>query len=1503
MATDELLKRRVTGELDQTRADLASSVAERDSLHRTLGRVHEQLTALKSDSSGKALELAELQLYYDGLLEAKEASIQSLQTLLEGQQKQLREQQELWDEQRRSLKASINDLSERVAASHAAAADAAAMQQAAALAKELRERLLAAERALEDAGAREQQYVVLLKQRERHLSKLQQSQSLHRHGRQQQAAGGAGGGGGRDAVASWLGSEGSSDTASVSGSVDLAMPKGLLGGGGGGRGHHHGAVGATSPRLRDEAVAEERRKREKLKAKLVAVGREAEELRLQVSRLQAELAGARAESSSGANVQLADELLRAHRTIQDLEQRLRRAHEAARTAPGPTPPAAATAAGASGAAGAAPAPSSGPHSHTGGPGLLTSAEHLALVKQRLVRQRQEFERFMEVLVDTPGIRLSEEAAAAAAATAAGAGGGGVTLAEDLKSLMARHLTKVETIASMSALPEDVRSAADTPAAAAASQQQQQMQHSLFVARAAWSTLRKALVGLQEAVCTSLDVAANPAVAYMQNADFLSRLMREWAVGDKATLDAAIDASVSAAVALVTEAGARLQSHARDLGVSKQQLAEAQDAVAQLRLTNGLLQQEADTRLAEARGESEALRAQLESARDKVARLQVEAGAHQGELAAAQERAEAAAAAAKRAEAAVASVEGDRARLRKVLASVEGDRGSAEAVALAREEELVRLSRALSDAHATIQLLHNRLDAATAAGSTELAALKGKIRDVVTALESPSLPQLHAMMLLATEQQQQDAGEAAGAGGLGSVGRLLSGRGGGTTPRRHGSGSAGQRGVLSEDALHSLALGLTPSDGQQQQQHLDPPSVAASLVAALDSAAGSVGAALHRLALLEVAHWEAERGADAVGEVRAALAGAAMEMEAGRLAVGDVLLKELLSMLGVDARTAAASGGAGHSSAGGLSSSRPPTRGGAPPPLSASQSYSSSTWALAATGGAAGGGGGGVDAPLRLQLAAARDACQQLTRHLKNVEGIVLALKTSLPEWLDLATARAAARQRGELARLRGLLGGQLVAVRRDLAELRGSCRATLADAASQAADSLQQAQRKSAQVDRDRGEAAELLVDLQRDLSLAVELLRATTINIAPTAPTAPTAHGPAGAEAQPPPPTAGPGAASPSRGGAGGGGGGSGLLYSLAGSVAVAAKVVPELRAGLERLRGELRQLAAERDAARAGWEAAAGHACLLARAVAEALPLPEALVVALLNPATATDPAMSPVWCAQLRDAASGHVAAVAASVAGGVESGEVAPLRQEVARLSAGLKAAKRRTAELQAQAARFLAESEAALEAVRREAGQAASEVLESVMEGVREEVATVQSHVTELQESSTEALRQANAAWSAQLNQVKASSSAAVTALEDTVSVLQAQLGTEADAYDALKAEQEAAAKESLDRAAAEGNKARGLASDLSAAQQRVAALEAAEAALEAEVRQLRKALRQRDVMVLGILNESGQSAGGAATAGPAPATAVAVVPGAGAGSGAGSVGSGARSRAGTSAPQ
>ena len=60
-----------------------------------------------------------------------------------------------------------------------------------------------------------------------------------------------------------------------------------------------------------------------------------------------------------------------------------------------------------------------------GPGLLTSVEHLAIVRQRLIRQRQEFEQFLERVVGD------------------GDGRGGVMLlVEDLKGLMDKHLSRV-----------------------------------------------------------------------------------------------------------------------------------------------------------------------------------------------------------------------------------------------------------------------------------------------------------------------------------------------------------------------------------------------------------------------------------------------------------------------------------------------------------------------------------------------------------------------------------------------------------------------------------------------------------------------------------------------------------------------------------------------------------------------------------------------------------------------------------------------------------------------------------------------------------------------------------------------------------------------------------------------------------------------------------------------------------------------------------------------------
>ncbi len=65
-------------------------------------------------------------------------------------------------------------------------------------------------------------------------------------------------------------------------------------------------------------------------------------------------------------------------------------------------------------------------------------------------------------------------------------------------------------------------------------------------------------------------------------------------------------------------------------------------------------------------------------------------------------------------------------------------------------------------------------------------------------------------------------------------------------------------------------------------------------------------------------------------------------------------------------------------------------------------------------------------------------------------------QVSLPEWLELATARLAARHRTELSRLRGVLGGQLASLRRDLRDMKAACAASLADAGQQAEETLQQ---------------------------------------------------------------------------------------------------------------------------------------------------------------------------------------------------------------------------------------------------------------------------------------------------------------------------------------------------------------------------------------------------------------------------------------------------------------
>lgn len=85
-----------------------------------------------------------------------------------------------------------------------------------------------------------------------------------------------------------------------------------------------------------------------------------------------------------------------------------------------------------------------------------------------------------------------------------------------------------------------------------------------------------------------------------------------------------------------------------------------------------------------------------------------------------------------------------------------------------------------------------------------------------------------------------------------------------------------------------------------QPQLTSTCVSTSLQASVESAIASCSAAVHGLALLEVAHWEADQGAAAVVHVRDQLASARTEMGAGRLTIGEVLINELVAMMDDDA---------------------------------------------------------------------------------------------------------------------------------------------------------------------------------------------------------------------------------------------------------------------------------------------------------------------------------------------------------------------------------------------------------------------------------------------------------------------------------------------------------------------------------------------------------------------------------------------------------------------------
>lgn len=151
---------------------------------------------------------------------------------------------------------------------------------------------------------------------------------------------------------------------------------------------------------------------------------------------------------------------------------------------------------------------------------------------------------------------------------------------------------------------------------------------------------------------------------------------------------------------------------------------------------------------------------------------------------------------------------------------------------------------------------------------ELAALKARLRDAVTALESPNLQQLTHIMRLG----------GAGEGGAGGGSR------GGTPGRRRGGGGVATEEQLDRRAVYGggdTAVGGEEGEGEGEGEGGGSDPFASALLAALDGAVGSCSAALHHVGLLQVAHWEAEGGVEAVGEMRGHLLGAAAEMAAGR----------------------------------------------------------------------------------------------------------------------------------------------------------------------------------------------------------------------------------------------------------------------------------------------------------------------------------------------------------------------------------------------------------------------------------------------------------------------------------------------------------------------------------------------------------------------------------------------------------------------------------------------
>ncbi|MEW5299286.1 MAG: hypothetical protein WDW36_002317 [Sanguina aurantia] len=625
-------------------------------------------------------------------------------------------------------------------------------------------------------------------------------------------------------------------------------------------------------------------------------------------------------------------------------------------------------------------------------------------------------------------------------------------------------------------------------------------------------------------------------------------------------------------------------------------------------------------------------------------------------------------------------------------------------------------------------------------------------------------------------------------------------------------------------------------------------VAVSLEKAVSEASGGVSSLLHQLALLEITHWELERGLGVVLQVKQHLHSLAKELKAGRFAVGEVVVHELISLLD------------------------PPASSAAAPPLRRQQQHhhqhqqhSSSQFSPGGSHQPNGGGGGSghLDmVALQSQVSEARQMSSTMTLHAKSCEGLLLSLQNALPGWLELTAASSQAAHRTELSRLKALLSAKLGGLRDELQALKDSSKAELAAAAGRAAETLQAAGALFSRQLASLASAGEEMVQQQLQLQQQQQQQsggvdeNTAIFRFSPTR--SQLAQEPCGTNIQR---ALGAGHGEPE---------GARLLQS----VRQVGGVLGSHKADLAHSRQDNRRLAGLLEACsqQLYGGGAAAELCKTLQPLFSLLPflsqlhrvvtttagvmaLPAANVEGLLD----SEPGVFNYNVLLLRDLLTaalqrrelGAAEATAALLTKEQASRgsprrrphlAVLPLQQHNQMLSQMVEVAQSDAGRLRGQVSTYVSTSQAALAAGRAEAGQVSAAALEGVMGALRGEVEGMQRHLRELQRSSSSGARQVDDAWATVVDEARGAGLAAVASLEGSATQLQSQLGVEVDSLEALRSELDAALKDHAMRQTSTGSQLSLASAELADSQQLVTAR-------EGEVAELKAALRHRDSMV------------------------------------------------------